>query len=131
MTDLEKRIVTTYLGQPDQEDCYSDAVPADALSTDGKKKILMPQVTSMTKYLFSNYRLMMYSYMNRCLRTGVLRKLTGCNISNRVLNKESCCFPYVSFWRIDRRNFWADVAVSLNLNTPTGALEWNGVLCLW
>ena len=131
MTDLEKRIVTTYLGQPDQEDCYSDAVPADALSTDGKKKILMPQVTSMTKYLFSNYRLMMYSYMNRCLRTGVLWKLTGCHILNRVLNKESCSFPYVSFWRIDRTNFWADVTVSLKLDTPIGSLEWNGVLCLW
>ncbi len=131
MTDLEKRIVTTYLGQPDQEDCYSDAVPADALSADGKKKILMPQVTSMTKYLFSNYRLMMYSYMNRCLRTGVLRKLTGCHILNRVLNKESCSFPYVSFWRIDRTAFWADVTVSLKLDTSIGPLEWNGVLCLW
>ena len=100
MTDIEKRIVTTYLGQPDQEDCYSDAVPADALSAEGKKKIVMPQVMSMTKYLFSNYRLMMYSYMNRSLRTGVLRQLTGYHILNRVLNKESCCFPYVSFWRI-------------------------------
>lgn len=131
MTDIEKRIVTTYLGQPDQEDCYSDAVPADALSAEGKKKIVMPQVMSMTKYLFSNYRLMMYSYMNRSLRTGVLRQLTGYHILNRVLNKESCCFPYVSFWRIDRTAFWADVTVSLKLDTTTGQVDWDGILSLW
>ena len=131
MTDIEKRIVTTYLGQPDQEDCYSDAVPADALSAEGKKKIVMPQVMSMTKYLFSNYRLMMYSYMNRSLRTGVLRQLTGYHILNRVLNKESCCFPYVSFWRIDRTAFWAVVTVSLKLDTTTGQVDWDGILSLW
>lgn len=131
MTDLEKRIVTTYISQPDQEDCYSDAVPADALSTEGKKKIVMPQVMSMTKYLFSNYRLMMYSYMNRSLRTGTLRQLTGCHILNRVLNKESCSFPYVSFWRIDRKDFWADVTVSLKLDTTSGPVNWDGVLSLW
>ena len=131
MTDIEKRIVTAYLGQPDQEDCYSDAVPADALSAEGKKKIVMPQVMSMTKYLFSNYRLMMYSYMNRSLRTGVLRQLTGYHILNRVLNKESCCFPYVSFWRIDRTAFWADVTVSLKLDTTTGQVDWDGILSLW
>jgi hypothetical protein len=131
MTDIEKRIVTTYLGQPDQEDCYSDAVPADALSAEGKNKIVMPQVMSMTKYLFSNYRLKMYSYMNRSLRTGVLRQLTGCHILTRVLNKESCSFPYVSFWRIDRTAFWADVTVSLKLETTTGQVDWDGVLSFW
>ena len=131
MTDFEKRIAASYISFPDQEDCATDAVPSDAVSSEGKKIILMPQVVSMTKYLFSNYRLMMYSYMNRCLRNGRLRSFLGYSITNRVFNKESCTFPSVSFWRIDRLNFWADVEVALQLDTHSGPREWRGTLCLW
>ena len=131
MTDLEERIVTTYIGQPDQEDCSTDVVPDSALSAGGKKTILMPQVISMTKYLFANYRLKMYSYLNHSLRTGQLRSITGLHFTNRVLNKESCCFPGISYWRIDRTSFWADVEVALCLNTSSGSREWRGVLSLW
>ena len=130
MTDLEERIVTAYIDQPDQEDCSTDAVPDSALSG-GKKTILMPQVISMTKYLFANYRLKMYSYLNHSLRTGALRSIIGVHFTNKVLNKESCCFPGVSFWRIDRTSFWADVEVALFLNTVSGPCEWRGVLSLW
>ena len=130
MTDLEERIVTAYIGQPDQEDCSTDAVPDSALSGE-KKTILMPQVISMTKYLFANYRLKMYSYLNHSLRTGALRSILGFHFTNKVLNKESCRFPGVSFWRIDRTSFWADVEVALRLNTASGSCEWRGVLSLW
>lgn len=131
MKDYENRILTMYFGQPDQEDCSSDTVPDGALSQDGKKTILVPQVTSMTKYLFASNRLKMYSYLNKCLRNGTLKSILGFSVLNRVLNKESCVFPHVSFWRIDRSSFWADVEVALRLETSSGQREWRGVLSLW
>ena len=131
MTTFEKKIVSSYIGQPDQEDCSSDIVPDSALSSDGRKTLLMPQVTSMTKFLFASNRLKMYSYLNSCLRKGTLRTIVGFPFFNRVLNKESCVFPHVSFWRIDRSSFWADVEVALRLETSNGQRDWRGVLSLW
>ena len=131
MTTFEKNIVSSYIGQPDQEDCSSDIVPDSALSSAGRKTLLMPQVTSMTKFLFASNRLKMYSYLNSCLRKGTLRTIVGFPFFNRVLNKESCVFPHVSFWRIDRSSFWADVEVALRLETSNGQRDWRGVLSLW
>lgn len=131
MTTFEKNIVSSYIGQPDQEDCSSDIVPDSALSSDGRKTLLMPKVTSMTKFLFASNRLKMYSYLNSCLRKGTLRTVVGFPFFNRVLNKESCVFPHVSFWRIDRSSFWADVEVALRLETSNGQRDWRGVLSLW
>lgn len=37
----------------------------------------------------------------------------------------------MNYWRIDRLNFWADVSVSLRLNTEDGTREWRGYLCFW
>ncbi len=131
MKDYENRILTMYFGQPDQEDCSCDSVPDGALSLEGKKKILVPQVTSMTKYLFASSRLKMYSFLNRCLRNGTLRRIVGFQFFNRILNKDCCCFSHVSFWRIDRNCFWADVEVVLRLDTIDGPRVWKGFLSLW
>ena len=98
---------------------------------DFMEKLRQEVKASMTKYLFANYRLKMYSYLNHSLRTGALRSIIGVHFTSKVLNKESCCFPGVSFWRIDRTSFWADVEVALHLNTASGSCEWRGVLSLW
>jgi hypothetical protein len=47
------------LGQPDVEDCSNSTVPDKAEPMDGKKKILVPVLTTMNKYLFDKYRLPM------------------------------------------------------------------------
>ena len=119
------------LGAPEVEDCESAAVPSRAESPDGKKKILVPEVTSMVKYLFKNRRLQLYSFLNACLRNGTLADVTGVKVLNKVFRKETCSFPGVTFWKIDREDFYADVSVELKLETPMGTVDWKGYLVCW
>lgn len=51
------------LEEPIQEDCSSDAIPYRTTDMEGKKKVLVPELISMTKVLFDNYRLPLYSYI--------------------------------------------------------------------
>ena len=131
MTTTEKTILASYFGQPDVEDCSSDAVPEGALSAEGKQKIRLPEVVSMTKVFFAKNRLQLFSYLRTCLRNGVLQSLVGLPIRTKVFNKDTCTFPAVTFWRIDRTSFWADVDVVLKIETTMGPIEWKGVLSVW
>lgn len=119
------------LGQPDVEDCSNGVIPDKAEPMDGKKKIHVPVLTTMNKVLFDHYRLSMYTYVNRLLRSGTLSRIVGARVLNRVVNREVLSFPSVSFWRIDRTNFYADVRVQLKLKTEKGSLVWIGYLVLW
>ncbi len=86
---------------PIQEDCTSDVVPEGTTNMEGKKKVLVPELITMTKYLFDNYRLSMYSYLNRCLRSGELSRIVGFRPINRVFNRGSVSFSHVSYWKIE------------------------------
>lgn len=116
---------------PVQEDCSNDTVPAGTTNMEGKKKVLVPELITMTKVLFDRYRLDMYTYLNNCLHTGGLAAIVGKPIKTRVINHEICTFPGVTYWRIDRANFLADVTVELKLQTSTGLVEWRGCLTCW
>ncbi|MEG1195163.1 MAG: hypothetical protein RSE58_06245 [Clostridia bacterium] len=146
------------LGRPEVEDCGNGAIPYkvepmsdaepmgkaaapnnvaspnsaaltnDSASPNVKKKILVPVLKTMTKYLFDHYRLSMYSYVNRCLREGTLSRVVGARVLNKVINHDALSFPHVSFWRIDRTDFYADVQAELKLETMAGELVWNGYL---
>lgn len=116
---------------PVQEDCSNDTVPAGTTNMEGKKKVLVPELITMTKVLFDRYRLDMYTYLNNCLHTGGLATIVGKPIKTRVINHEICTFPGVTYWRIDRANFLADVTVELKLQTSTGLVDWRGCLTCW
>ena len=45
---------------PIQEDCTSDVVPEGTTNMEGKKKVLVPELITMTKVLFDRHRLDMY-----------------------------------------------------------------------
>lgn len=117
--------------EPPDPDCSDDTVPVDVTDMEGQKKVHVPILISMTKVLFDRYRLPMYSHLNRCLRNGKMEHLVGSRIRNRVINREVVTFPDVTYWRIDRENFYADVKVELKLETPTGTLPWKGYLVCW
>ena len=131
MTTTEKGILTAYFGQPDVEDCSSDAVPNGALSAEGKQTIQLPEVVSMTKVFFEKNRLQLFSFLRTCLRNGTLQSFIGLPIKTKYFNRDTCAFPYVTFWRIDRTDFWADVDVRLTIDTTAGPVEWKGVLSVW
>ncbi|MBR1432334.1 hypothetical protein [Ruminococcus sp.] len=120
---------------PDTEDCAADSIPSPVTRTGIKKKILVPELVSMTKYLFSsdygNMRLELYTYLNKQLKTGNLSRTVGFKVYNKIINKEVCNFPDVIFWKIDRENFYSDVEVKLLLQSSEGNKEWNGVIECW
>ena len=132
---MEEYEVKYQYDSPVPEDCSKDLVPNVALNEKGKRVIEVPILTSMTKYLFDsdlgNQRLPMYTFLNRLLRSGILSQIVGVKILNKVINRQACEFPNVTYWKISREEFYADVSVHLTLETTMGTYEWYGVLiCL-
>ncbi len=70
--------------KPEIEDCSNGFAPQPNTTADGSQKMIVPVVISMTSYLFSHYRLQMYTYLNRSLRNGMLRRIVGFSFTNRI-----------------------------------------------
>ncbi len=101
VTDLQNQ------SEPEQEDCSSGIVPASnerAESSADEQEILVPVLTSMRKLLFQNYRLTLYSYLNRSLRNGSLDSIVGFRAVNKVIDRHVCSFGNPAFWRVDRES---------------------------
>lgn len=116
---------------PEQETLENDTVPEGTVDMQGKKKILIPELLTMNKVLFDKFRLPMYSYLNRCLRQGIISELVGERVITPRIKSEQCSFNGVTFWRINREDFYADVDVELKLNTVSGKVVWKGYLVCW
>ncbi|MBR2259030.1 MAG: hypothetical protein IJ899_17225 [Blautia sp.] len=119
------------LTMDDNPDCSGSTALYDVTDIQGKREVEIPELISMTKVLFSGYKGQMYLYLNKCLRSGELSRIVGSRVLNKTINREVCDFPDVSYWRIDRENFYADVKVSLKLTTLVGTLSWKGYLVCW
>ena len=150
-----ERIQALYPGQPEHEDTSDETMPAasdfsgpglserrlsDERTTEFRNKaaeaeedhaVEVPVFITVVNYIFRRYRLMMYSYMNQLLRLGRLRGITGIRFKNKVLNRDSLQFGFISIWKIDWSNFYADVSVRLHLDTEKGKKDWRGTLVLW
>ena len=116
---------------PENEDCSDASVPIESEDNTGKRRVLVSELVSVTKVFFRRYRLMLYSYLNRCLRDGTLERYAGCRILNSRITSEMCSFPRISYRRIDREDFYADVEVELRLKTQSGGKLWKGYLVCW
>ena len=87
-------------GEPEQEDCSTGIVPsncAEETKDNNEQKLLVPVLTSMSKYLFQYYRLTMYSYLNRSLKNGNLGSIVGFHVQNRVIDRHVCSFGNPTF----------------------------------
>ena len=116
------------------EDCSSSVIPHLENSgnlENGKKKVIVSDPVSMKKYLFDNYRLSMYTFLNKCRRNGTISNIIGQRVLNSVFNRDAVKFTDVTFWRIDRENFWADISVELKLTTRDGSFPWNCIIETW
>lgn len=115
---------------PDVEDCSTDNVPHK-----GTREIIVPDFNSMFKYMFNrelaNKRLEVYSYLNRLLRGGQLSQVVGFPVNNRVINRETCAINDVSFWKISRIEFFANVEIELTLHSYGNVIQWRGYLVCW
>lgn len=93
-----------------------------------KRKVTVSAPVSITKFLFDNYRLSMYSFLNKIRRNGKLSHIVGAHVLNGVFTREYVNFPEVRYWRESRETFIADIDVELRLDTDQGQLEWKGIL---
>ena len=116
---------------PEVEDCSAEEIPSGTLPGLESRKIEVAEALTMKKHLFDHYRLPMFSFINAWLKNGRLSDLVGTRVRNKWFNRNTCSFEDVSFWKIDRENFYADVKVSLKLETACGLLDWNGYLVFW
>ena len=152
--DEGERVRSLYPGQPEREDTYVDTIPVcSGLSGEGvsgektdastgnaavgkgsaedeENTVLVPVFITARDYIYRRYRLMMYAFMNGLLRQGRLAGILGFDIRDRILNRNSFKPGFISFWRIDRSSFYADVSVRLILDTARGRKEWRGILVL-
>ena len=85
-----------------------------------RKYLLVPDLLSMTRFLCRNYKRMIFSYLNRCLRDGSLAQIAGFPVRDRRLDRKNCELKKFSYWKTDRSSFYADVTVHLTLSTPAG-----------
>ena len=126
---------------PETEDCSSSVIArsiensTDNYTTEdvpkGKRKVKVSDPVSMKKYLFDNYRVAMYTFLNKCRRNGTISNMIGQRVLNGVFDHKVVDLKDITFWRIDRENFWADVSVELKILTRTGSFPWNCIIeCL-
>ena len=85
--------------QPDMENCANGIAPQPNATADGVRRMKVPVVQTMTKYLFDHYRLTMYAYLNKSLRRGQLGRLVDFSFTNRKIDREVCTFRSVNYWR--------------------------------
>ena len=120
---------------PVETDCSSGLIPPKTESEKGTKTLRLPDLVSMWKYMLSrnyaNRRLALYTHLNACLKRGWLSEIVGFKVLNRTINRQACEFTGVTFWKINRENCYADVNVTLKLETPVGQQEWKGILVCW
>lgn len=96
-----------------------------------KRKVVVSDPVSMTKFMFDNHRLDMYTFLNKLRKNGKLSGIVGARVRNGVLDSEVVEFPRVRYWRYSRESFIADVEVELLLDTDIGPLLWKGILVLY
>ena len=98
-----------------------------------KVKVKKAEFLTMTKLLFKNDRLAMYSWLNQMLRNGRLRRMVGFDFRTRIINRQVLKILNPSFWKVGRSSFEADVPFVLYLETGTGPRAWYGcfLFCFW
>ena len=97
----------------------------------GKRKVKVSDPVSMKKYLFDNYRVAMYTFLNRCRRNSTISNMIGQRVLNGMFNHEVVNLKDITFWRIDRENFWADISVELKLTTRDASFPLNCIIETW
>lgn len=122
------------------EDCSNSVIPRgiDNITEDnteyvpkGKRKVRVSDPVSMKKFMFDKYRLQMYTFLNKCRRNGTISNMIGQMVLNRVFDHEVVEFKDITFWRIDRENFFADISVELKILTTGGTFPWHCIIeCL-
>lgn len=96
-----------------------------------KKKIKVAEPATMNKYFFDHYRLLLFRHLKGALHSKELDHLVSAKVLNRKITKENVSFDHLTFWRIDRFDFYVDVDLTLRLDTVPGIVTWKGYISLW
>ena len=127
--ELEETEKAFYL--PDMSDCSDQTMPPLTEKSILKEADLVSMWEYMLSPRYANKRLSLYSFLNDYLRKGWLSDIVGFKVLNKVIDRKACELEDVTFWMIDRENFYADVNIKLNLRSSSGPMEWKGILVCW
>ena len=122
--------------QPIVEDCSSGIVPEDStvlgtVTEDGKRTILVSEVTTIHDKFFKMNKAMMTRYLNTRIRDGSLSLLLGFSFTTQRITWQCRDYKHVNFFKLSRSSFIADVEVHLKLTTKQGPREWAGMMTLF
>ena len=73
----------------------------------------------------------MYTFLNKCRRNGTISNIIGQRVLNSVFNRDAVKFTDVTFWRIDRENFFAHISVELKILTTSGVITLDCIIEAW
>ena len=86
------------------------------------KKITVPKVQSMDFYILQHYRTELLAEVNDKLASGEISRMVEMPIISEIVKKEDFHIINISYWRINRSDFYADVSTQIELT-----VEMNGI----
>ena len=94
----------------------------DLIAPKGCRKVSIPDVDTMNKYLFRHFRKFMLDEISTWLHQGVMACYLDCDIDISCITANECRFGNVTFWRVNRTTMIADIDLHLQLPC-NGGLE--------
>ncbi len=111
-------------GLAEEEPDMSEELAAQASEAAAKppalKQITVPDIQDMDYYIRRHYRSYMISALNEWLTTGDLSELFGTPIITPESHRDDCRFTNMTYWRMDRATFLADIDVQVELKVDQG-----------
>ncbi len=109
----------------------SDDASEGTSETPALKTISVPDVQDMDYYVRQHYRSYMISALNEQLTTGGLSEMFGTPIITSEIHRDDCRFTNMTYWRMDRTSFLADIDVQVDLKVDQGACDVSQSFCLY
>ena len=87
----------------------------------GEKTILVPDIMNMNTYLFRHCKTYLLGVINEKLVSGELSQMLGIPVVSERITADQCVFPNISYWRLNRTDFLADIDTQVQLLVETEA----------
>ena len=96
---------------------------ADITSDDPEDEVIafVPQVTDMDSYFTKHYANRIVDELNACLADGTLAEYIHAEIKSERILPEECYVKGLSYWRLNRTDFYIDADVRIELKVQTKA----------
>lgn len=105
------------------EDTASPDTPGEEKEKqpEGKPRtVVVPDVQDMDYYVRRHYRSYILAQLNEMLVTGELSELLDTVVVSQQIDRDSCLLTGMTYWRVDRTDFLADIDLQVSLKIEQG-----------